>query len=341
MTFSSSANYFLSILNFLEERGASTCDALAAIGLDDFDLSVHGRGDQDNNQQRVSFDHYDQLLRYAESQLEQPLFGFDLGKDIKSADFGVLGYLIESSSNLTAAISSLLKYDQLVANIGHAEFVNEGKFSRIYWQPHQACSRQVILRNFTAWVAIARQLLGTGLAPAKVSLTNNWSLQEQEELSDWFACPITFGAKKNYIEFSSAYLKLNINSANPMLYASLEKLSEQQLAQFQQHNGLTERIQTLLISKVELFDCQIHDIAQLFHISVRQLQRKLKAEGTSFVKLVDQERQRRAQQLIGRESIGTIASKCGFSEQSSFNKAFARWYQCSPSEYIQRTKQSN
>lgn len=328
MKYTSSFNYFVSILHFLAEQGIKPHQALSALDMTDFD--------QNDLQQRIPLSQYSQLLDFSEKTLKQPLFGFYLGQDIKSADFGVLGYLVESSKNLTEAINALLRYDQLVADIGQAHFEQTERLARVSWLPYQACSRQVALRNMTAWVVITRKLLAPNLTAKQINFTDSWSAQERQVLTDWFQCPVICQAENNSIEFPKHYLKLSFHSANPQLFSSLKELSEQQLSSFTQETNFSNRIRSLLISKPLLFNCHIQDIAYSFNLSTRQLQRKLKAEKTSFALLIDQEKQRRASQLLGKKAIGEIAQICGFNEQSSFNKAFARWYQCSPSQYLKR-----
>ncbi|WP_448550825.1 AraC family transcriptional regulator ligand-binding domain-containing protein [Thalassotalea montiporae] len=373
MEFTSSTHYFLSILHFLERQGIPPKHALEQVDLVGFDLN--------DNEQRIALKQYSDLLAFAEQELAHPLIGFELGKDIKSADFGLLGYLIESATTLADAVDVLLKYDQLVANIGQASFSQQHKLARISWQPFEPCSRQVVLRNFTAWLASTRQILGRELSPTRVCFQDSWSSAEQQCLVNWFGCPVLVNCDSNSVEFPTAYLKLRFQSANPSLFTSLAELSKQQLAQITALNdnqdtkqGISQtfssQVTSLLAELPNLTDCSITTVAQQFAISTRQLQRKLKAEETSYAELFDRERKTRAEallnQFIGQKpienklfknnqadnqqtanniqpidkqnmsklSIGDIAAECGFNEQSSFNKAFHRWFSCSPSQYI-------
>lgn len=326
MQYSTSFTYFTTILHFLSSHDISSEQALAAIDWREFN--------SDDSQQRVPLEHYSNLLAYASIKLNQPLVGFYLGKDIKSADYGVLGYLIESSKNLNEAIDALLKYDQLVANIGKTRLKQCGKSTQITWHPHKPFNKHVILRNFTGWIVTCRQLLGQRFYPKSISFTETWSAPEQAILRTWFNCSLSFNAKHNCIEFPSAYLNLQFRSANPELYASLELLSKRQMSQFQHQQSIVERLQALLASKPDLICCQLQEVANSFHLSPRQLQRKLKQEQASFTLLLDKERQRRVSLALGQQPMGNIAAICGFKEQSAFNKAFTRWYQCSPSQYL-------
>lgn len=338
---SCSVHYFASILNFLETQNVNTDMALSKIKLVDFDVN--------NDQQRVSLIHYNRLLSFGENELGQTLFGFNVGKNVKAADYGVLGYLIETSKDLASAIDALLKYDSLVADIGKAEFSQNREFASISWQADKSCNKQVILRNMTSWVATARQILSPSISASKMYFTDTFSTKDQNELMRWFNCPISFNAKENKLEFPISYLDMPLPNANPMVFNSLKNVSETalgtvktpRLVKYISTERISLRIENLLQSKAELFEFNQTTIAQNFNLSPRSLQRKLKFEGTSFSELLDKERKKRALKYLGLIPIGDIAVMCGFSEQSSFNKAFHRWFSCSPSQYLKQNLHSS
>ena len=62
-------------------------------------------------------------------------------------------------------------------------------------------------------------------------------------------------------------------------------------------------------------------------MSGRTLQRKLAEQGHSYQSLVDAARRELAERLLtdSKHSLAEIAYLTGFSEQSSFNRAFKRW----------------
>ena len=112
---------------------------------------------------RIDYDLYESILDFGAKLSQAPLFGFYLGKSIKSADFGALGYLVETSENLKQAIQSLMQFDALVADIGKTQLQTSTNQSKITWQPFKNNNRQVILRNITAWVATVRLLINEDL----------------------------------------------------------------------------------------------------------------------------------------------------------------------------------
>jgi AraC-like DNA-binding protein len=70
-------------------------------------------------------------------------------------------------------------------------------------------------------------------------------------------------------------------------------------------------------------------------VAVRTLQRQLDSRHTSYSQLLDQLRQQQAQIYIeNREmSLLDVAMMLGFAEQSSFARAFKRWFGKAPGAY--------
>ncbi|MFT6329153.1 MAG: AraC-like DNA-binding protein [Bermanella sp.] len=322
-------HYFSSSLDYLDTLGLDSRKVLVAINFHEY-----------NNEQpqqlapRISLRSYNALLDYAKYSLNEPLFGFKLGQQIRTADFGVLGYLIESSDNLASAISALLTYDSLVADIGKAQFEQQADIAIIRWLPDPNCSPQVILRNMTAWVSVIRQLLNTQLSPSRICFTQAWPEAETTILANWFNCPIETNAQYNQIVFPSSYLTQAFRTDNAQINLALKQISEQQLSRFKSQQLVTEKINHLLMAKNELDDCTLIRVASALNMTPRTLQRRLKQEQISFANLLERERKRRSLLYIGKYPLSTTAIKLGFNDQSSFNRAFKRWYGHSPSHYL-------
>ena len=74
-------------------------------------------------------------------------------------------------------------------------------------------------------------------------------------------------------------------------------------------------------------------------MSGRTLQRKLRDEGMAFQALLDDLRCQLARRHMAepRESIAEIAFLLGFSEVSTFHRAFKRWTGLTPGDYRKLT----
>ncbi|WP_282131462.1 AraC family transcriptional regulator [Pseudoalteromonas aliena] len=328
-------HYFSSVLDYLQNQGLDSQTVLDAINFNEYsNKSAHQLAS------RITLVSYNTLLDYAQQTLNEPLFGFKLGQHIRTADFGILGYLIESSDNLASAIQALLNYDSLVADIGKAQFKQQDGTAVIRWLPHSNCNTHVVLRNMTAWVSVIRQLINSELSPSSVSFTFNWPQEQKATLIKWFGCTIQTGTKYNQITFPSSYLALPFKTDNASINFALKQVSEQQLSSFKSQQHLSEKIIHLLMAKIDLQECTLIRTANALNITPRTLQRKLKQEHTSFLILLEQERKRRVTLWIGKLSLTDLAFTLGFKDQSSFNRAFKRWFNCSPKSYFKNSSES-
>ena len=75
-------------------------------------------------------------------------------------------------------------------------------------------------------------------------------------------------------------------------------------------------------------------------MSGRSLQRKLQEQGSSFQKLHDAYRHQQSLLLLADTDLSLldISLQLGFSESSTFYRAFKRWQDVTPGEYRQQLK---
>jgi AraC-like DNA-binding protein len=77
------------------------------------------------------------------------------------------------------------------------------------------------------------------------------------------------------------------------------------------------------------------DAAEALHLSARTLHRRLSAEGSSYLKLLDKARYERSMRLMAAPDISLeeIALACGFLDNSGFYRGFKRWTGMAPRAY--------
>lgn len=81
-------------------------------------------------------------------------------------------------------------------------------------------------------------------------------------------------------------------------------------------------------------DLSFKRVAEKFNMSERNIQRKLKLEGTSYQQILNNLRMNLAQEYIKEKVPFTeIAFLLGFESQSAFNKFFHKQFHTTPSLY--------
>jgi AraC-like DNA-binding protein len=99
-------------------------------------------------------------------------------------------------------------------------------------------------------------------------------------------------------------------------------------------NRIKQRVRGAIIEILPSGGISNKMVAQKLNISTRTLQRKLQATETTFKTLVDEVRQELAEHYIQDPTISLmeIAFILGYSEYSSFSRAYKNWKGTSPNE---------
>jgi AraC-like DNA-binding protein len=125
-------------------------------------------------------------------------------------------------------------------------------------------------------------------------------------------------------------------TANPELVRVNNRIVTDYLAQLDR-GDLGMRVRSQLIEHLPGGHANEAEIASMLNVSQRSLQRKLKEQGISFTRLVENTRRELGLQYVRdpQHSFNEIAFLLGFSEPANFSRAFKRWYGKTPTEYRQ------
>lgn len=101
---------------------------------------------------------------------------------------------------------------------------------------------------------------------------------------------------------------------------------------------LTPRARQIVTRLLRAGEFAQADVARVFGLHERTLQRRLKAEGTSFDALRDEARREWAQTLLAQRNVplSHIAEVLGYAEASAFTRASQRWFGAAPREVRKR-----
>jgi AraC-like DNA-binding protein len=150
-----------------------------------------------------------------------------------------------------------------------------------------------------------------------------------------FCAPVRFGAGADRLCMSTAEWESPTGTADAALARLLEEHAR----------ILGERVPSALptfraeVEEVIATDPQkggsAPAVARALHVSMRTLQRKLEADGTTFRDVSDSVRRRLAEGYLAdpRVSIAEVVFLLGFSDPSSFTRAFRRWTGESPGRW--------
>jgi AraC-like DNA-binding protein len=182
---------------------------------------------------------------------------------------------------------------------------------------------------------IARRLTGTPLSPLEVRLTRD-APPDPAHLQRLFeTTAIYFSRPHDGYVFDSGLLNLPIRGENSRPCDELEHEAEALLAKMPKTGGLSWNVQETITEELQGGNPSAEHVAGRLGLHPKTLTRRLKAEGTTHRQLLDQLRYRLAERYLRQPnlSIGQIAFLVGFTDASSFNKAFRRWTGEAPRHY--------
>lgn len=166
---------------------------------------------------------------------------------------------------------------------------------------------------------------------------------EPTNMADYLDCfgeAVVFGSAWTGLRFHASLLHLPRPGVDGSLARELRQIASQRLRQSAQTEGAwTARVQAALRELGSLAQVDLTRVATLWGVSLRTLRRRLGEEGTSLSQLLDGVRLERARAHLGAASSATIAEVAGllgYSDETSFRRAFKRWAGESPVAYRDR-----
>jgi len=262
-------------------------------------------------------------------------FGLTVGERTGMSAFGAVGWLMQSSPTVGAALQTLLRNFHVHDSGAAAALEVDGKYANIRYAlvGGPGGGRDHIL---DAALAIAfnmlRSLCGPDWAPVAVRLGHR-APRDAAPFRRFFGTQVQFGAKETALSFPAQWLDKALPNADPLLYRVMERhvrdLERQKPADL---SGQIRRLLALAIAEPGL---SLAAVASRAGLHPRTLNRRLEAEGTTFAALRDEVRRDTACKLLQETAtpVGQIGSLLGYADASSFIRAFGRWCGTGPTDW--------
>lgn len=190
---------------------------------------------------------------------------------------------------------------------------------------------------FAALVGRIRMRGRAALRPRRVELRRP-EPQASARYSEFFRAPVRFGAAADRLCFGDEEWDAPIENADAALAELLEahaRILAQRIPRAPP--GFRAEVEKMIAAALPE-GRSAAQVARSLHMSVRTLQRKLVEEGTTFREVADSVGAQLALSYLmnPKVSIAEVAFLLGFSEPSSFNRAFRRWTGESPGQWRRR-----
>jgi len=293
-----------------------------------------------NVDQHLSAEKYYELWEHAMQLVQDPSFGVRVGASFDLEELEAFGFLAMACETLRDAYERTAKVRALY-NVGSRwELIVEADRMRMVWMPWPIKVRSELARRSVNEYQVAemltcvRQMTARRLMPLRIAFRHTAPRDTAPHRELLGRLP-EFEADFDGFEAELGWLDEPVRGKNPKLRAYFEKQCESSRQAFSSDPAFTALVRQRLAANMEGGALGMADVARALGTSPRSLHRRLQDEGTNFNELVDQVRQKFAEQYLARPklAISEVAYLVGFNGPSAFHKAFRRWTGVTPSEY--------
>lgn len=309
------------------EMGHGPTDLLRMAGLPEHLL--------DDPRARVSVDEYARLWRQIAVVLDDEFFAMD-PRRMRDGSFAFFCRTAMMQPTVGEGVALGLEFLALIFEHKKGKLVRRDSVAEIVLvdepkEPARAFS------YFTYWLFVHG--LACWLACRRIPIIAAESRCAAPEYTDdyrvMFSESLLFNKKRTRIVFAADCLDLPIKRTEEELADFLALAPANILVRYRDPNSLTGRIRRLF---TEVSPEQWPDLTQLahqLHMSSSTLRRRLQEEGQSFQSIKDSLRKEWAVEWLAREDVSfeDVAEHLGFSDVSSFYKAFRKWTGTQPGHY--------
>jgi AraC-like DNA-binding protein len=311
----------------LEAAGVEPRDVLARVGLDGID--------QQDADLRVSHADGLRLIDAAVEAAGDECFGLHAA-ELYRPGAHTMEFLAASSENIGEAVERVCRYYRLLVDAAAPRLDVEGDIAIWRFRMRGALPISRTLAELIMGVAaIAVKVWTSREAPPSEYHFTHRRPADITSYQRIFGSKLHFGADENYMIFPVESLQRPLTSANPELSRLLESHAEELLARHASADELIPRVRELMADELKRGRTQASELAQRLGMSARTLRRHLQANDTSHQALLADLRRERAESLLAEHdvSIEEVAMMLGFSEPSTFHRAFKRWTDRTPLEF--------
>ncbi len=317
----------LAIPAVLRSLGADPATVLAEAGVD---LKLFD--DPDN---LISFATRSHLFSRCVAKTGCLHFGLLVGQQGGLHDLGLVGLLVKYAPDVGTALRSLVRYQHLhVKGAATALTVTNGAatFSYEVHQRQSEATDQIGDGAVAFMFNILRSLCGPDWTPVEALFAHRRP-KDVGPYRRFFRAPLRFDAEQNALVFSADDLDRRLATDDPALRRRLQ----QQVDALEARHGddLPGQVRSVLRTALLTGHASADQIAALFSIHSRTLNRRLTAFGTNFQTLVDEGRFEIARQMLADSAMDVrqIAQALDYADASAFTRAFRRWSGTTPARW--------
>lgn len=263
-----------------------------------------------------------------------PCIGLHLGESMPVYKGQILEYLLLSSPTFGEGLKRVLSYQRLISDAMHGQITDSPTpFLTNYFSKHKYLTPHLAEAMVVSLIRFLQSVSDDKFKPTKICFTHD-ALADITEYERVFQCPVEFNDKQFKLYFEPEILSYRSPYAEPELLTMHMQSANQHMDLLEKRDLIIE-VRNQVGALLESGDISLESISQQLDMSPRQLRHQLNLAGTSLQRIINQYRKSLSRQLLSQtdETIAEIVYLTGFSEPSTFYRAFKRWEGMTPIEY--------
>lgn len=318
---------FSALPALIRQLGGDPGAVLGACGLTLVDFAGKDR--------RVPFSAVARVLHEAAATTGTPHFGLLAGRAWHLEGGGPVSELVRHSPTLGDALRTFVAHQRLNSEAGMSFLIARSgiaDFGYALYRSGGGKSAEVYDAAAAIGMNYLRELLGPGWQPLEVLLPRA-APAEVSHYRALFRVPPRFDSEFMAIRFPESLLEREIERADRELW----QRAADAVAQIEHTTpfDLVQRVFRVLRVQLLAGGSSGDSVAQALGLHRRTLNRRLREEGTTFQRCLDQLRFEVACQLLAEThvTLDDIAAALGYASVSPFMRTFRRWSRTTPAQW--------
>ncbi len=276
------------------------------------------------------------LFEYCGTTFNDSMFGLRLAQLQEPDVYGCVTALCRAAPSIRESLSCFIDYIPVVHSPSTMiELVESQETAELrWWAPNNIgenyqANYQAVLLN----LKLLQQIAGPDFRPSYVNLAVDTRSRDISDLEKKLGCRFHKTVSDNSIAFPIDVLNQSVASSNRLLYKLLGGYLER--VKSSSRKSTADRVQDYIRGSLPSGTCSIERCADKLGISIRTLQTNLSESNQKFSDILEAHRAGLAKSYLEQVnlSLDDVAANLGYSEQSSFGRAFKRWTGLTPKQY--------
>ncbi len=279
-------------------------------------------------------------------KLDEPLLGLEVGSQVNFTSYGALALLIMTAPTMLEACRVTIQFQSLALLFSQVTLEQEQDYIELRYSLPEC---EAGIKNFIA----DRDLMGVYvfiqeiLSPAKRKLISCGTARPKptgallKRYLQYVDFNPEFDQAYNWFRFPISIAREKIPHTNPLVHkVHLIQAYELLRNLFPDNDDTVAQVRQVVAGYKNQFPT-LPDIAKTLRTSERTLRRKLKDSGVSYREILDEHKKKRALEMLASKdmSISELTESLGYTESTSFLRAFKRWTGQTPKQYIKTQKE--